>query len=248
MKLIVSSSTIDRREKWTNLFHLLIIDGLISRFGIGRPLLDLFLLILHEFGEENFFSLINGILSSVNDTIVLTWNGLRRQTHRYLWKRQRERTYCIHFWIFKPNIHWCRDDWVLHRQTFVYRDRQSTFFPEDHEPMQLSEREREREVCVPVSLLCSESTGNNWSGNNLSKEYPVYFGRFSTWFLTVGWSWLGKSLDGVPNCSMILFEWSIPSNEESTSSSSSLRAVRFWKDHLTTNHLSEDTSNWPKIN
>ena len=59
-----------------DLFHLLIIDGLISRFGIGRQLLVLFLLILNDFREDQFIQLIT-------DMVVLTWNGLRRQTHRY---------------------------------------------------------------------------------------------------------------------------------------------------------------------
>lgn len=88
------------------------------------------------------------------DYIDLEW-AKNTNRDRSLPLKDRERENSLNSLLNLQTKHWCKDDWVLHRQTFVYQDRQSTFFREDHEPTKLRERVRSllsRERCLYLSV------------------------------------------------------------------------------------------------
>ena len=101
------------------LFHLLIIDGLIFPFGVGRQSLDLFMFIWHRFREDQVFPLIVCIFSFVNDMIVLTWNGLKNTEIHFTVKR---RFHWILFWIVKPKVDVWMIECFIDRHSFIRVD------------------------------------------------------------------------------------------------------------------------------
>ena len=103
---------------------------------------------------------------------------------------------------------------------------------------------------VLVSLVCSESAGNSWSGNSLPEEYQcisVDCRHHFSFCVEVVWEILLKVF------TMVQWLYSIDRYLQTTKKPhrhhhvvSSLR-VRAQEEDLTTNHFCKDTFNWPKI-